>query len=154
MWEWEWECVGIFACGMQPSPWMERVYPRRQRRTTHPPAKQATSATPGRAVQSVPVGEYRVRGNMQPPPGRDRLNVKSDVHIHTSGTLAYPSTHSFRGRALYQRTPTRDDRRRRHHTLPIPVPTPCKSHCRPSSSCGFLACSWDTPQDGRTGRCR
>ena len=36
----------------------------------HSPDRQATSATPGSSVQSIPTGENGVRGNTQPPPAR------------------------------------------------------------------------------------
>jgi hypothetical protein len=46
--------------------------PCKQRRTAHSPRKQETSATPGMAVQSLPLGEYALRGTTQPPPAKNK----------------------------------------------------------------------------------
>jgi hypothetical protein len=49
-------------------PSRDRAYPDMQRWTTHTPDRQEMSATPGRAVQSWPIGEKGVRGSTHPPP--------------------------------------------------------------------------------------
>lgn len=51
-------------------PSAETSYPGMQRFTTQLPARQATSATPGMAVQSTPSGDESSRGIAQPPPIR------------------------------------------------------------------------------------
>ena len=53
---------------MQLVPSSASTYPGRQRRTTHAPDRHETSATPGSAEQSLPMGEYAVRGIKHPPP--------------------------------------------------------------------------------------
>ena len=63
-WEWEpWDRVEV-----QRIPSREREYPDMQRWMTHSPDRQDTSATPGREVQSWPIGEKGVRGSTHPPP--------------------------------------------------------------------------------------
>ena len=61
---------------IQRVPSRDRAYPGKQRRTTHSPERQETSATPGSALQSWPIGEKGVRGSTHPPPEIKNFNKK------------------------------------------------------------------------------
>lgn len=82
--------------------------------TSHLPARQATSATPGRAEQSVPVRAPAVRGRVHPPPRRKnnsskRLNhhprelgltafeIREGIHTFISILVLRPSKNTARG---------------------------------------------------------
>jgi hypothetical protein len=72
------ETWGLEMCAcveIQLEPSRDRAYPDMQRWTTHSPDRQETSATPGMAVQSWPIGENGVRGSTHPPP--EIKNIKN-----------------------------------------------------------------------------
>jgi len=73
---------------MQLVPSSASTYPGRQRRTTHAPDRHETSATPGSAEQSLPMGEYAVRGIKHPP----QLSRSRAVCTHSHARRPPPST--------------------------------------------------------------
>ena len=85
-------CEVVGCSGLQLVPSGDGVNPLRQRRTTHSPDIQATSATPWIAVQSLPTGEDCVRGNTQPPP--TKKNTGACQSLNVIGTCRAPSPHS------------------------------------------------------------
>jgi len=73
---------------MQLMPSSAGRYPGRQRRTAHSPDRQTTSATPGSAEQSLPMGEWAVNGSTQPP----QLSRSRAVLTHSHAREPPPRT--------------------------------------------------------------
>ena len=131
---------------MQLVPSSVGTYPGRQRRTTHSPDRHETSATPGSAEQSVPMGEYAVRGTMHPPPLAQTNTQRVSLLAKTTNNEGATS-YSFRDRGRCARTPMRADHRQARRTPPSQAHFLRTSRCRPSSA--SASCRWEQVLPGR-----